>query len=59
MKYILALMAVSVFIISIFFTDLIDLEASESVKRIIGLLMAIVFFNQYKVYELEDELKDA
>lgn len=58
MKYLYAIISVSLLIVSIGFPNLIALDASDSVKTFMGLLLSMIFHGKYELNELKEKLND-
>lgn len=60
MKYAYAIVAIALAVVSIGFPDLLmGIKADDSVKTIIGLMMAMIIYGRYQILELNERLKNA
>lgn len=57
MKYILLFISVGLFVVSLFFVEWVNLDATDDVKKISGLILSSIFHLQYKVLDVEGKLK--
>lgn len=58
MKYLYVITSVFLLIVSIGFPNLIALDASDSVKTFMVLLLSMIFYGKYELAELREKLNN-